>query len=251
MSMQDRLWLLVAVMLLGMAGCQPTTIEGTQLLFREVEPGSDPSVSRMQLSKDYLRIDEGAASTGYILFDRHKSVIYNISQTEKTIMIIAPPHSDLTPPYVLRHTVKELGPIRDAPKIGDVAPVHRQYLTNGDLCMDVISVDGMLPEMRAVLIEYYQVLATDSANTFTSMPADLQKPCDISVSTFAPARQFQTGFPIREWWLNGYKRVLEEYHDKIAIPAEQFNIPSGYFMFTVQQLRDGLVDMQKREIVKE
>lgn len=248
--MKTRLWAIIMVFT-GLAGCQPASIEGTQLRFREVEPGTDPAVSRMQLSKDYLRIDDGAGKTGFILFDRHKSIIYNISVTDRSIMIIAPPRSDLVPPFVLKHTIKDLGPIHDAPKIGNVEPLHRQYLTNGELCMDVIGVDGMLPEMRAVLTDYYHVLATDSATTFTSMPADLQKPCDISTSTFAPARQYQNSFPIREWWPNGYKRVLEEYQDNIEISAEQFVLPRDYFTFTVQQLRDGLVDMQKHVINKE
>ncbi len=230
-------------------GCQSSEI-GQQINFAEQEPGIEPYVTRLIVNANFLRIDEGDLSTNYVVYDRKKRIIHNVNKENKTVMQIQSKANELQPPFPLTHTVKDLGALSDAPKINNTVPHHRQYLTNNELCSTVISVDGLLPEVVKSLIEFYNILADDSASTFYLLPADMHKPCDISRSMFSPTRHLLHGFPIKEWRPDGYSRTLYDYKENIATPATLFAVPKDYFSYTAQQMRDGLVDTNKRQIIE-
>lgn len=241
--------LIMACTAVVLTGCQQRTLNGQQVIFIEQEPGVDPYETRMLVTTDSLRIDDGAESSGYVIFDRKKKIIYSVNDPNRTVMIIDPKPSELRPPLALTHTIKELGELKDAPKINNTTPVHRQFLTNNELCMDVISVAGLLPDMVKAMDEYQNVLATDSAGTFYNLPADMHKPCDMAISIFAPARQFRHGFPLREWRPGGFSRSLHDYKESVAVTAALFAVPADYFTYSVQQFRDGQVDMNNRRVI--
>jgi hypothetical protein len=229
--------------------CQHSTATDQQVEFIEQETGIDPYVVRMTVTPKFLRIDEGEGANGYVLYDRHKQMVLNINDVTRTMMLIAPPPSELQPPFALTHTVKDLGSLKDAPQINMTTPIHHQFLTNDQLCMDVISVPGLLPDLVKALSEYELILATDSARTFNQMPADMPTPCDIANNTFSPVREYTYGFPIREWRPSGYSRVLKDYKESLVVKEKFFNVPKDYFTYTVQQLRDGVVDLENRKIL--
>jgi hypothetical protein len=240
---------LAGALLATTAACQPMITVNQRVEFIDQEPGIDPDLIRMTANAQYLRIEEGGSANGYILFDRQKKIILSINDSSRTIMLIAPPPSNLQPPFALTHTVKELGALPDAPKIHNITPIHHQFLTNAKVCMDVISVPGLLPEMIQALREYQLILATDSARTFNQTPADMQDPCEIARSTFSPVREYTYGFPIREWRPSGYIRALKDYKETIDVADDYFQVPKDYFTYTVQQLRDGVVDLDNRKIL--
>ena len=231
------------------AGCQSSET-GQQVNFTEQEPGIDPYVTRLIVSAAYLRIDEGETATQYLVYDRKKKIIHIINNNNKTVMQIYSKLNELQPPFPLTHTIKDLGELNDAPKVNNTIPHHRQYLTNNELCSNVVSVDGLLSEAVQGLIEFQNILADDSASTFYQIPADLHKPCDISRNIFSPTRHLLHGFPIKEWRSDGYSRTLYDYKQNIATPATLFTVPKAYFSYTAQQFRDGLVDIDKRVIIE-
>lgn len=229
--------------------CQQDGI-GQQVTFIEQEPGIDPYVTRVIVSADYLRMDDGELAPQYVIYDRKKKIIYNVDNKNKTVMQIQSKANELQPPFPLTHTIKDLGVLADAPKINNTTPHHRQYLTNNELCNNVISVDGLLPDVVKALTEFNNILADESASTFYLLPADMHKPCDISRNIFSPSRHLVHGFPIKEWRSDGYKRSLTDYKENIAAPAALFAVPKDYFSYTAQQMRDGVVDTNKRHIIE-
>lgn len=242
-----RIIALLAITLL--AGCQQAP-SSHLIIFMENEQGIEPYQTRIISTADYLRFDDGKGSEDYVIFNRKEQKIYSISTAQQSIMMIEKKQHDLKPPMELNYTVKDLGVMENAPTIKGKAPHHFQYYTNDRLCLDVVSLPGLMDDALAGMREFHSVLATDSATTFGAMPADMHDPCEISLSTFAPVRHLQKGFPIQEWKA-GYSRSLVNYQDDYKPDPQLFKLPEDYFRYTVQQLREGKVDFSNRKVVTE
>ena len=105
----------------------------------------------------------------------------------------------------------------------------------------MIAVPGLMPDVVIALREFSELLASDSKVTFNTLPAELQKPCDISMNTFAPGRHLEFGFPIQEWSMNGSGRSLLDYQLDYQPDQALFDLPQDYRQFTVQEFREGKV----------
>ena len=240
--MKKLLVLLIPFLLIA---CTKVDQGNLLITFVEKEKDVEPFQTRMIVTKNFLRIDDGEGSANFILFDRYKRVIYSAEADEATVMAvhekILKPGEKLEPPFKLSHSVKVLKSMEDAPEINGKSPVHYQLLTNNEICYDVIAAQGLLPDAVKALKEYHEVLATDSVTTFNNIPADLHNECDMTQSTFRPVRHLQFGFPIKEWGKREYVRTLTDYKTNYQVDDSLFEFPAGYKHYTVQELREGRV----------
>jgi hypothetical protein len=122
-----------------------------------------------------------------------------------------------------------------------VEPYATRLIVTNKYCYDVIAVPGLMPDVVIALREFSELLASDSKVTFNTLPADLQKPCDISMNTFAPGRHLEFGFPIQEWSMNGSGRSLLDYQLDYQPDQALFVLPEDYRQFSVQEFREGRV----------
>ncbi len=231
------------------AACQQAS-ETNMIVFAEQEQGIEPYQTRILVNRKYLRFDDGEDSiNNYLLLDRAAKKLLTVNHQEKTVMVLEMKVHDTKPPFELRHNVKTVGDMKESPSIHGKQPVHYQLSTNDQVCLDVVAVDGLLPEAVAALQEYHRILASDSATTVQNIPADLQEPCMLAMTTFAPNEYLKQGFPVQEW-KEGYSRHLLDFKENIETPVDIFTVPKDYFQYTVQQFRDGKVDFAKRVIVE-
>lgn len=217
------------------------------LVFQETEQGVQPYQTRVIITPTQVRFDDGEKSNSFTLFDRTSRIARTVDAEQHTILEMHPKAVTIKPPFALNYELKDLGEMKDAPKIVGKLPRHYQDYTNNKLCYDVITVAGLMPEAVKALSEFQELLASDSAVTFNNMPADMQEPCSIAMNTFAPTRYLQHGFPIHQWH-PGYSRMLVDYKEHYVPDPQLFEIPSGYFTYTIQQVRDGVVDLDNRKI---
>jgi hypothetical protein len=240
----------VLAMAVLVAACHPTsTTPNSQLLvFQESEQDIQPYQTRIIVTPTQVRFDDGEGSKSYTLFDRKAHIARTIDTEQRTILEMHAKSIKVEPPFALNYSVKDLGEMKDAPKIMGKLPRHYQDYTNNKLCFDIITVDGLMPEAVQALSEFQELLASDSAVTFNNMPADMQDPCSIAMDTFAPTRYLQHGFPIQQW-RPGYSRMLVDYQDDYHPDPKLFEIPADYFTYSVQQVRDGVVDLAGRKIL--
>ena len=98
-----------------------------------------------------------------------------------------------------------------------------------------------MPNVVKALKEFHTHIATDSMVTFMNIPSELHEACEITSTTFQPARQFAFGFPIQEWGNNDYTRSLVDYNDDYKADPKLFVFPEGYKHYSVQELREGKV----------
>jgi len=235
------------LLMAGLVSCQESP-KNQLLLFLEGEEGVDPYSTRIVITPDYMRFDEGEQSKTFLLIDRKQQIAYSVDHDQKTIMRVDKQAVALEAPIELNYTVTELDDFKDAPEINGSKPRHRQLLTNDQVCLDVVSVAGLMPEAVVALKEYHQILAADSAVTFNIMPADMHEPCAISMSTFAPTRHLEYGLPVQEW-KEGYARSLEEYDDNYKTDPKLFMLPENYFSYSVQEFREGRADIANRKVL--
>ena len=219
-----------------------TTSTGATLLnFVEFEKSVEPYATRLIVTNNYMRFDDGEGSADFVLFDRQQHVIYSVNSAEETVMAVHQKDIELNPPFELKLTHTKLDNLKDAPTIAGKQAQHYQFSANGERCYDVIAVPGLMPDVVIALREFSELLASDSKVTFNTLPADLLKPCDISMNTFAPGRHLEFGFPIQEWSMNGSGRSLMDYQLDYQPDQALFDLPQDYRQFTVQEFREGRV----------
>lgn len=230
-----------------LAACSPKPPDDQMLMFMISEQGLAPYQNRIIITPEQIRFDDGEGSKSYTLYDRKHHIARTIDPDQKTILEMHLKTVKAEPPFALSYSVKDLGEMADAPKIMGKLPRRYQEYVNDKLCFDVISIDGLMPQAVQALAEFQQLLASDSAETVNNLPADMQDPCSLAMSTFAPTHYLQHGFPIHQWH-PGYSRMLVDYKEHYQADPKLFEIPNGYFSYSVQQVRDGLVDLDNRKI---
>ena len=174
-----------------------------------------------------------------------KKVVYSTIPDDERIMAVHEKKLKkgqvFEPPFPLKHSVKEMPEMKDAPEIAGESAKHYQLITNDKACYDVVAIKGLMPHVVEALTEFYKHMATDSMMTFNNMPADLHEACDMTLTTFNPTRQFEFGFPIQEWGKRNYSRSLVDYDVNFKADPKLFMLPEGYQNYTVTELREGKV----------
>src|SRR5690349_7087183 len=82
---------IVCTSLFLIAGCQSEPVppeRGTMLQFVENDTSGAATPVRMVIGRKFLRIDGGEVERDFILFDREKRTIYNVSAADKLILTI-------------------------------------------------------------------------------------------------------------------------------------------------------------------
>ncbi|OGI43354.1 MAG: hypothetical protein A2150_00765 [Candidatus Muproteobacteria bacterium RBG_16_64_11] len=205
----------------------------TLLEFSEQEGGGEPYATRMLVVDDYLRIDDGQGSDGFILLDRPARTIYSVSHADKTVLVIAPRKIELAPPAVFEHAVE-----RDDEPYPQVAgkPVRRYTLTtNKQRCVEVFAADGLLPGAVAALREYQEILAGEQAFTAARRPKELQDDCALAADVFVPARHLAFGFPVKQTNSTGKARDLIDFRTGVAAEPGLFELPAGYRRYSLSE----------------
>lgn len=237
--------LLLAVFISAvLSGCDSKPQE-VQIFFAEQEPGVEPYQTRLIVTKDFMRFDDGEGAVDFVLFDRKKNIIYSTNSGEQTIMSVLPKNKEVKPPFELKQSVKKLGMLKDAPKIQGETAQHYQFSTNDTLCYEVVSVKGLLPDVVKAMQAFQKILQSDSKMTFHTIPADMHNACDMSMSTFEAGRHLKYGFPIQEWTPDGTGRALIDFDDKFKADKKLFELPKDYQLYSVQDFREGKVQRQE------
>lgn len=239
--MKNLMLLLMSSILFSCANNEQDTL----VLFVEQESGVEPYQTRMIITKKFVRIDDGEGSNNFVLYNRDKRIVYSINPDEKSIMAIHEKKLKkgriVEPPFKLTHSVKEMPVMKDAPAVNGKMAKHYQLITNDKVCYDVVAVKGLMSDAVKALTDFHKHMASDSMITFNNMPADMHNACDMTSTTFNPARQFEFGFPIKEWGKREYMRSLVDYNVNYKADPKLFIFPEGYKHYTVQDLREGKV----------
>ncbi len=246
MMLQYKAVMMSLLALTLLAGCnnsepEPDKQTSVKIDFVEHEKYVKPYPTRLIVTNQFMRFDDGEGSTSFILFNRDTDTIYSVNDEDRTVMSLKNQEIDLEPPMALELEERNLGTLEDAPKIQGMTPVHYQFFANDEVCYDVVAVKGLMPDVVDAMQAFKTILANDSKVTFNNIPADLHNACDMSMSTFAAGRHLKHGFPIQEWSVDGDGRTLVDYDESYKPDPALFELPEDYRHFSVQDMRGGEV----------
>jgi hypothetical protein len=214
----------------SMAGApQTSSPDGIILAYEEQEAGIEAYPVRILVVPGYLRMDDGHDDDDFILFDRNSRTLFSINHADRDILVIepgTPADGQATPPDLNLGIEKTED--KNAPPVAGRSPEIYRFTAAGETCLEAAVVPGLLPPAVQALREYGRLLAERQRSTLDNTPVEFRTPCYLSRYVYAPGRQLDKGLPIREWDSSGYRRMLTDFRDKVAIDPGLFELPSGY-----------------------
>ncbi len=223
--------IIFTILALSLTRALAVETEVTVLMFNEQDAQDEPSyISRMLLTSDFLRMDDGDDHGDFVLFDRKAGSIYSVSHENQRTLVIPLQPVLAVPPKPLRHDIEELD-AGDAPDV-DGRKVSRYYMfTNGARCMEVIAAPGYYDDVTDALAAFARTLAGQHAKTIDAMPDFKNSECDMANNIFEPDRYLSKGFPVRQKDYAGRSRSLVSVKEKVTIDSSMFELPEGYERF--------------------
>ena len=205
-------------------------VDVVMLLYEEQEAGTDVYPVRILVSDTHVRIDDGHDKDNFVLLDRDSRRLSSVNHAERNILVIDYRAVEIQPPDDLELT--EIETIdTTAPKIQGRQLLNRQLLANGETCLQLMVVPGLLDEAVSGLAEYARVLGARQLNNMGTVPDSMQTPCFLSRYAYAPARHLRNGLPVLEQDAAGYRRSLVNFRAAEQVPSELFSLPDGYEEF--------------------
>jgi len=238
--------ILAILLLVGLAGCAGSFTKpvakteaelkaapGTLLIMVEREAGSEPFTTRLFINEGYLHISDARSPADFILFNRKEQTIYNVTQADKTIMVIRNKAVKIDSPIELDYQ-EESQPSGAIPEIDGRKATHYRFMANGKHCYDVVVMPkDFMPDVLAALREFRRVLAGEHATTVDRTPKDLLDACDLSLNIFYATRHMDHGLPIREWDRKGYQRFMKDYRTDLMATEGTLDLPKDFKRYSV------------------
>lgn len=197
------------------------------LVYQVERPGEAPYINRLLISDQFLRLDQGEAVAGFILYDRGKQVIYSVNPEESSILVIDPvehPNRD-TAELDIELVSEEKA---DVPSVGGVEPVYWRMMVNGGRCREAFVLPSTLSSGLAVYAAYLRLLSVQQGLALAAVPKAFQDACDNAVHVYAADAFVQKGLPLKIWDNKGYSEALLDYKQDFKLDSEQFILPENY-----------------------
>lgn len=217
------LWLLLA-----QSAWAATMLE---LDYRDRDPGAPAYLTRMLVTKDYLRLDNGKDDDDYLILDRATGRISSVVRDDRRITVIDAAPVKLAKPadWHVKETVEPL------PRRGEHARQVSLYV-NGTLCSRTVAIQGALPDAVAAMGEYLTTLAATQARTYRETPSDTRDPCDLAQYVLEAGRELKYGLPLEQVSSNGRSRHLLGYR-KVELKPGLFRLPADFRRVGLDELR--------------
>ncbi len=196
------------------------------LVYRVWEQGSEPYVSRVIVTPDYVRLDEGADNGPYTLFDRRQEILYNVSNEDRSILVMD--HSEPVPGDAAGLVLQEQVEVDEkAPLVAGQQPTHVRLLANGELCSELVVIEGVMQDAVDALADLKLALARIHAATLQTMPLDSRTPCDLAANVYAADRSLRFGLPLQER-SEGRSQSLVDFSSAFEVDESLFVLPPDF-----------------------
>lgn len=217
--------ILISLVLLGLSAAAAAGQAGI-LVYRVWEEGTEPYVSRIMVTEDYVRLDEGSDTGAYTLFDRQREIIYNVQTEDRSILVLSAPEpsSDGADSLILNEEVKV---DEDAPKVAGAQPIEVRLFANGELCSEMVVVEGVMEDALEGLRDLKLSLARIQSATLESTPLNMRTPCDLAANLYAADRPLNFGLPLQER-SNARSQSLVDFAPDYQAEDALFQLPADF-----------------------
>jgi hypothetical protein len=213
-------WL--ALLLLGMgaayaADMPPLRQEMIALRYVDQDPGDPPYLTRILVTPEFMRMDDGNDSGDFVLLDRRQRKVINVMRDNQLAMVFTP---GTLPPK----------PAGWNPRL-DVRPAapgtQRFSLVLKDVvCSEGVAARAAVPDAARAMAELKSVLAATQHRVWQASPREMQHDCDLANLVWASGATLELGLPLEEREFSGRTRQLESESSQPLLP-ELFQVPDG------------------------
>ena len=212
-----------------MSVCSAAACAGSAglLVYQVWEEGVEPYVSRVMVTEDYVRLDEGGDNTGgFTLFDRQQEIVYNVQPEGRSILVMhaQEPESEGSAGLNLQEEVRV---DEQAPKVAGVQPKEVRLLANGGVCSEMVVIEGVMEDALDGLRELRLGLAGIQAATLETMPPEMRTPCGLAANIYAADRSLKFGLPLQER-SRGRSQSLVDFVPNHEVDETLFQLPAGF-----------------------
>ena len=132
--------ILVALLFFIISACTEKPSGATFLSFSEAGPDGDAYPVRMLVNERFLRIEDGDARDGFIVFDRTSKTIFSVSHPDKTTLVLRSQAVKLDVPK--KFVARVLALRRDEPLLRHTDWFEAQYTPGGPPALQWLRPDG-------------------------------------------------------------------------------------------------------------
>lgn len=192
----------------------------TEVNFMDQQANSGGYVTRFLVNEGYLRMDFGQDRDDYVLFDRAKRRVYNVTHDQRQILLIEP--GEVTIPKPEKWDVDE-DTLND-----DRGKRTFDITVNGVRCSRITASPSFLPEVVQALGDFNEIMSATQAATYLATPPEMRHPCELARYIFEPKRWLKSGFPLHEANIDGSIRRLLNYQSGVPVRHGLFALPATY-----------------------
>lgn len=222
-------------LLLSSAAYAAESVNAVKLKYQEQEQGVDPYVVTYTMSSEFLRIDDEADNSGYIIYDLKQNRIYSISHYDQSILVVPQyPEKEFKPGFNLdiEYKLLENAPMISQKKVYNYR-VNAVTKVSSETCMDIQLVPGLLPEVTKSLQSFQKIISAQHTLNLEQTPEEFKTPCYLVDQVYNKGDYYSKGLPIQEWHSNDKRRQLMNYENTEVDPAI-FKIPQEYRQYSLK-----------------
>jgi hypothetical protein len=114
-----------------------------------------------------------------------------------------------------------------APRVGGAQPMDVRLLANGELCSEMVVIQGVMEDALEGLRELKLSLARIQSATLDATPLSMRTPCDLAANLYAPDRALNFGLPLQERTV-GRSQSLVDFSPDYEADEALFELPADF-----------------------
>lgn len=206
---------LLGIGLLGMgAACAADMVA---LRYIDADPGDPPYLTRILVTPDFMRMDDGNDGGDFVLLDRRQQTVTNVMHGNKLAMVFKP--GALPPRPAGWKPVLDVKPAASG--------TRRFTLTVKDVvCSEGVAALRAAPDAARAMSELKAVLASMQYRVWKESPSAIQHDCDLANLVWESGATLKLGLPLEEREFTGRSRQFES-ESTVPLRPELFRVPDG------------------------
>ena len=187
------------------------------LRYIDQDPGDPPNLTRILVTPDFMRMDNGEDNGDFVLLDRRQRQVINVMLGSKLLMVFTP---GTLPP-------KPAGwkPRLDTRKAAQ--GTRRFSLTvNGMVCSEGVAAPRAAPDAARAMAELKSILAATQYRLWKDTPREMQHDCDLANQVWESGATLKLGLPLEEREHTGRTRQFES-ETRQPLQPGLFRVPEG------------------------
>ena len=189
----------------------------TVVRYVDQDPGEAPYATRLLVTADFLRMDDGDDNGDFVLLDRRRNEVANVMREAGVVM-------------VFKQGVLPTKPAGWKTKLDTRAgaPGTQRYRLSvgGVVCSEGVVAPRAAPDVAKAIGELKRLLATTQHRVWRDSPRDMQHDCDLANQVWESGAVTAIGLPLEEREFTGRTRRFETQSTEPARP-ELFRVPAG------------------------